>query len=142
MKKETRNYIAAACLGIVLMSFASFGWLFFQYQSSRPRQQQLEVGRVHPLRNGRAAVYLTDIEATGLALLAGAAIAGFVLTVLIVPKGNYMIGRKIPTGLDNPTGRQYSAVLIAGACELTIIAIWGHQIVAWAVSNGISFFWE
>ena len=53
-----------------------------------------------------------------------------------------MPGREIPAGLDNPTRNQYFVVLAVGACELAIVGIWGHQIIAFAVSHGIRFFWE
>jgi hypothetical protein len=122
-----------------MSSFLSFFWSFHGYQSSRPRDPQPDAGQVYPLRNGQTVGYLTNVESTGVAFLAGVSLAGFLLAIVIVPKGKYLPGTKLPTALDYPTQRQYLLIFAAGVFYLAIVVLWGRHIIAFAVSHGIVF---
>lgn len=137
MRRQTRNYIATACLGLFITSFSSIFWLFVKYYSIRPSQPNLELGFVHPLNNHGSYVYLTDAEATGLSFLFGMALAGFVLFGVIVPKKLTALG--FEHDLVNPTRQQYRVLLIAVICYLAIIILLGKHIVEFAVSHGFVF---
>jgi hypothetical protein len=135
--KAMRDYIAAACLGIFTAGFLSLLWVSSDYGLNRPRHPQSEARRVYPLNNHGTNTYITDVEATGLGLLFCSLIAAFGSALAVVTKGNRPPDGKLPTGLDDPSRKQYLVGLAACGCYLAIITIWGHQIAAFAVSRGI-----
>jgi len=132
-----RDNIAAASCGIFIASFLSLLWVSADYGLNRSRQPQPEARRIYPLNDHGTASYITDVEATGLGFLVCALLTSFGLGLLVVTKGNRPPGGKIPTGLDDPSRKQYLVALTAGACYLIVVVDWGHQIAAFAVSHGL-----
>jgi hypothetical protein len=139
MRRETRNYIAAACSALCMASLPTYFWLFYKYQSIRPSQRHPELGFVHALNNHGSYVYLTDAEVTGLSFLRWMFLLGFGLGIAIVPK------KYTPTGVEhdliNPTREQWGVMWIATICYLALITFMGQDIVALAVSHGLIFAW-
>jgi hypothetical protein len=135
MQRHIRNYFAATCFGVSLASFASYLWLFFQYQSTRPNHPRPDLGFVHSLNNHGWYVYINDVDSTGLVLLLGIFFVGFILCFIVVPKTYSSKG--IEHDLINPTPGQYGALWIAvmGYCGIIIFA--GKHIAAFVVSRGL-----
>lgn len=132
MRREIRNYIATACFALCLASFSSELWLFYQYQSTRPRRP--ERGFVHVLNNHGSYVYLTDADATGLSFLFLMFLLGFLLGGLIVPKKYTLKGTE--TDLVNPTLKRFSVLCAAAFSYVALIIFIGPRIVALAVAHG------
>ena len=133
MQRQVRNYIAAACFGVSLASFASYLWLFFQYQSTRPNYPKPDLGFVHGLNNHGWYVYINDVDSTGLALLLGVFFVGFLLCFIVVPKTYSSKG--IEHGLGEPG--HYKALWIGAICCCGVIIFAGKHIAALIVSQGL-----
>ena len=134
MRRETRNYVAIACIALFVASFSFHLWLFLKYQSIRPTQPHPELGFVHALNNHGSYVYLTDAEATGMSLLFLMSFLAFGLAFTIVPKKYTLTG--IEHDLINPSRQQYSVLWISLICYFALFIFIGPYIVAFAVSHG------
>jgi hypothetical protein len=135
MRRETRNYIAIACIALFAASFSSHLWLFLKYQSIRPTQPHPELGFLHALNNHGTYVYITDAEATGMSLLFLMCFLAFGLAFSIVPKKYILSG--IEHDLTSPSREQVRVFWIAIVCYLALIAFVGPYFVAFAVSHGL-----
>jgi hypothetical protein len=125
-----RRFMALVFLAVALSSFASFMWMFFEYQSSRPSQPHPELGRVYPSNNHGSYVYLTGEEATGLALLLLTFPLSFLLSVTMVPgqdrRGSAPFSR-----------REHITIWIVMICYETLILFAGPSIARLVVSHGL-----
>jgi hypothetical protein len=129
MNPLTRNDITSAITGLGAASFGTHLWLFLAYVSSHPRQPDTELGFTHALSYHGAYVYVTDAEATGLALLLIAFFVSIVLAGVLTRRGE--------RDFASSTAREK----IIFACSLLIytgaIYLAGRSMANFAVSHGI-----
>jgi hypothetical protein len=118
-----------------MAGFASYLWLFFQYQSTRPNHPRPDLGFVHALNNHGSYVYINDVESTGLSLLMGMFFAGFMFSLIVVPKTYTSKG--IEHDLIHPTRQQYKVLWIAIICYFSVIIFAGQHIASFIVSRGL-----
>jgi len=135
LQRQTRNYLAIACLALCVASFPSSLWLFYQYQATRPSQPHPDLGLIHALNNHGSYAYLSDYDCTGLAILSYMFFIGFGLGIIVVKKRYTSAG--IDHDLGDPTAEEYAVMLAVTLCYLFIIKFAGPRIVAAMVSHGI-----
>lgn len=125
-----RKDMAAAGTGLTLAVFGTHMWLFQSYLSSRPTKPAPDQGMVQALNNHGHYFYVTNIEATGLALLW----LTFLVGILIL--GSIVI--KLPKPDRAPTVR--SSTIIACSVLICVGAIYllGWPIATFAVSHAFS----
>jgi hypothetical protein len=148
MTKQARTRAAAAIIGAAPASFVVQMWLFFSYFESRPKEPHPELDLVHALNNHGSYVFISDAEATGLALLMYVFIIAFGLTILIVPKEFKLpppgtprwvtkVNASFKTGLEKPSTEL--TLIFLGSMTFTAAAIWfsGPAIVHFFVTHGL-----
>ena len=125
-----RKDIGAAGVGFCLAVFGTHMWMFHSYSSTHPTISVPDQGFVHSLNNHGHYVYLTDTEATGLALLWLAFLVG------ILSVGSIAIG--LTHAERVATVR--SSTIIACSVLIFIAAIYlrGSSMAAFAVSHGLT----
>jgi hypothetical protein len=69
MEGPSRIDIADAAVALFPSGWITYFWIFFSYFSSHPTKPNAELGLVRALANHGSYVYVSDAEATGLALL-------------------------------------------------------------------------
>jgi hypothetical protein len=104
-------------------------WMFQSYSSTHPTIPVPDRGFVHSLNNHGHYVYLTDTEATGLALLW----LGFLVGILSV--GSIAIG--LTHAERVPTVRSSTIIACSVLIFVAAIYLWGSSMAAFAVSHGI-----
>lgn len=129
MNPLTRNDISSAIIGLGAASFGTHLWLFLAYVSSHPRLPDTELGFTHALSYHGSNIYVTDAEATGLALLLIAFFFSIVLAAILTRRGE--------RELASSTAREK----IIFACSLLIytgaIYLAGRSMANFVVSHGI-----
>ena len=122
-----RKDIGAAGVGFCLAVFGTHMWIFQSYSSTHPTIPVPDRGFVHSLNNHGHHVYLTDTEATGLALLWLA----FLVGILSVGSIGLTHAERVAT--------VQSSTIIACSVLIFIAAIYlgGSSMAAFAVSHGI-----
>jgi hypothetical protein len=113
-------------------------WLFFAYFDSRPRVPKPELGLIHALNNHGSYVFISDTEATGLALLTYAFLVAFGLFIAIVPKQFQLppagtprwitrTSARFTTDLEKPT-QEYWIIFAASLAGWTLVFLLsGHR---------------
>jgi hypothetical protein len=130
-----RKDIGAAGVGFSLAVFGTHMWMFQSYSSSHPTTPIPDRGFVHSLNNHGHHVYLTDTEATGLALLWLA----FLVGILFV--GSIAIG--LTSAERVATVRSSTIIACSVSIFIAAIYLWGSSMAAFAVSHGIILnFWR
>ena len=124
-----RKDIGAVGVGFALAVFGTHSWMFQSYSSSHPTIPIPDRGYVYSLNNHGHHVYLTDTEATGLALL------WLVFLIAILAVGSTAIGL---TNAER-AGTVRSSTIIACSVLIFIAAIYlsGSSMAAFAVSHGV-----
>jgi hypothetical protein len=129
-----RKDFAAAGVGLALAIFGVHMWMFQSYLSSHPTIPIPDRGFVHALNNHGHHVYLTDTEATGLALL------WLAFLVSILPVGSIAIGLAKPDRA--PTVRSSTIIACSVLISIGAIYLWGPSIAVFAVSHEVILnFW-
>jgi hypothetical protein len=130
-----RKDMAAAGVGFSLAVFGTHMWMFQSYSSSHPTIPIPDRGFVHSLNNHGHHVYLTDTEATGLALLWLAFLVG------ILSIGSTTVG--LTPAERVATVRSSTIIACSVLIFIAAIYLWGSSIAAFAVSHGIILnFWR
>jgi hypothetical protein len=124
-----RKDIVAVGSGFAIAAFGTRMWVFQSYVSSHPKIPIPDQGFVHALNNHGSHVYLTDVEATGLALLWITFLASILLWGPIAIR---------LTKTDRIATRR-SSIIIACSSVVSVGAIYllGQSIAAFAVSYGV-----
>jgi hypothetical protein len=148
MERSSRNEIATAAAALCPASFGAHLWLFYKYFSSHPTRPDVESGFVYQLNNHGAYVYVSNMEATGLALLWMAFFVGLFLLFIVAPKDFILPSPEMPrwityvggiakTDLANPTPKLKVIFLCSLVFYVVVIWLAGPSIVGLFVSHGV-----
>jgi hypothetical protein len=125
-----RKDITAAGVGLALALFGTHMWVFQSYLSSRPTGPVPGQGLLRELSNHGHKFYVSDVEATGLALLWLA----FLVSILLVGS----IGMELSKSDRVPTVRSSTTIACSLLISIGVIYLLGWPIAAFAVSHGAS----
>jgi hypothetical protein len=127
----TRNDVTSAITGLGAASFGTHLWLFLAYVSSHPRQPDAELGFIHALTYHGSNIYVTDAEATGLALLWIAFFVSIILAGILTRRGE--------RDFAGATSTEREKIIFAGSLLIYTAAIYlaGQSMANFAVSHGI-----
>jgi hypothetical protein len=132
--------MAIACLAVHLCSLSVLFWLSFQVQSyDRPNQPQPELGRIHPSNNHGSLTYATDVEETGMSLLAGGMALGCLGGFIILPKRYTAKG--IEHDLTQLTFKQYVLFAVVFSVYLFVVLVAGRNVVGFLISHRVVLTW-
>lgn len=124
-----RKDSVATGVGLALAIFGTHMWMFHSYLASHPTIPIPDRGFVHAINNHGYHVYLTDTEATGLALLWLA----FLVSILLVGS----IAIRLAKSDRVPTVRSITIIACSVLISIGAIYLWGLSIAAFAVSHEV-----